>query len=102
MSTAPVEYKFWAKSWRVFYLGSNYTVVSVLEQQQTVMQLLDKALALKLRSKISDDTPIFPEQDHPNAQVRFKGGSVMEVLEKKFRESNPNLPTKMQTHPSET
>ena len=61
----------------------------MLEQQQALLQLLDKALASKLRSKISDDTPIFPEQDHANAQARFKGGSVMEVLEKIFRESNP-------------
>ena len=53
------------------------------------MQLLDKALASKLQSKIADDTPIFPEQDHASAPTRFKGGSVMEVLEKIFRESNP-------------
>ena len=31
VNSTPVEYKLWAKSWRVFYLGSNYTVVSVLE-----------------------------------------------------------------------
>ena len=89
VDSTPVEYKLWAKSWRLFNLGSNYTVVSVLEQQQELLQLLDKALASKLQSKISKDTPIFPEQDHANAQARFKGSSVMEVLDKIFRESNP-------------
>ena len=53
------------------------------------MGLLDKSLASMLQSKIADDTPIFPKQDHANAPIRFKGGSVMEVLEKIFRESNP-------------
>ena len=45
------------------------------------MQLLDKALV--------HDTPIFPKQDHVNAPTRLKGGCVLEVLEKIFRESNP-------------
>ena len=37
VNSTPVEYKLWAKSWRVLYLGSNYTVFSILEQQQALM-----------------------------------------------------------------
>ena len=84
--STPVEYKIWAKSWKVFYMGSNYQVAPLIEQQQALLQLLDKALAAKVRGRIGDDTPIFPTGDE---EIRTRGGSIMEVLETTFRTSNP-------------
>ena len=85
--STPVEYKIWAKSWKVFFLSSNYNIAPLIEQQQAIFQLLDKALAAKVRSRIGDDTPIFSNED--DEETRFRGGSVMNVLENTFRISNP-------------
>ena len=85
----PVDFKLWAKAWRVFYLGSNLQVADLEEQQQALVNLLDRPLSSKLRNKIDDGTPIFPEADADDMDIRHKGGSVLEVLEKIFRESNP-------------
>ena len=85
----PVEFKLWAKAWRVFFIGSNLQVADLEEQQQALVHLLDKPLASKLRNKIDDGTPIFPDPQAEDMDIRHKGGSVLEVLEKIFRESNP-------------
>ena len=85
----PVEFKLWAKAWRVFYIGSNLQIAELEEQQQALLHLLDRPLASKLRNKIDHGTPIFPEPGADQMDIRNKGGSALEVLDKIFRESNP-------------
>ena len=48
IDSTEVEYKLLAKSWQVLFLGYNYKVVPILEQQQALMQLLNKSMASKL------------------------------------------------------
>ena len=81
VDSTPVEYKFWAKSWRVFNLGSNYSIGT---RTATGPHTTRQGPGIQTPKQNLRRHPQIP-----NAQARFKGGSVMEVLEKIFRESNP-------------
>ena len=69
----PVELKIWTKECKVFFQSSNLGRGDRIEQQQDLIKLIDSVLAAKVRGKIDEATPVFPEI---NAAQNMAGKAV--------------------------
>ena len=96
-NATPVEFKIWTKEFKVFFRSSNFWKGERIEQQQTLIKLIDSVLAAKLRGKIDDDTPVFTEAaaahnmagEEVPMDARPQGTICFAILETHFQVSNP-------------
>ena len=96
-NATPVEFRIWTKEFKVFFRSSNLGKGDRIEQQQALIKLIKSVLAVKLRGKIDDGTPVFTEINAAQNmageavpwEARLQGTSCFAILNSHFQIGNP-------------